>query len=80
MLQNDIRHADAVRHVSVDAGTRTADRADSHGQRPQNGTQAEWRSLRWDYPARRSTNRSTHGGRQYPMTVTQRDTINIRRS
>ena len=41
MLQNDIRRTDAVRHVSVDAGTRTADRADSHGHRPQNGTQAE---------------------------------------
>lgn len=38
MLQNDIRRADAVRHVSVDAGTRTADRADRHGHRPQNGT------------------------------------------
>jgi hypothetical protein len=36
MLQNDIRRADAVRHMSVDAGTRTADRADSHGHRPQN--------------------------------------------
>ena len=36
MLQNDIRGADAVRHMSVDAGTRTADRADSHGHRPQN--------------------------------------------
>jgi hypothetical protein len=36
MLQNDIRRADAVRHVSVDAGTRTADRADGHGHRPQN--------------------------------------------
>ena len=35
-LQNDIRRADAVRHMSVDAGTRTADRADSHGHRPQN--------------------------------------------
>ncbi len=36
MLQNDIRRADAVRHMSVDAGTRTADRTDSHGHRPQN--------------------------------------------
>src|SRR5690349_20911096 len=36
MLPNDIRHADAVRHMSVDAGTWTADRADSHGHRPQN--------------------------------------------
>jgi hypothetical protein len=36
MLQNDIRRADAVRHMSVHAGTRTADRADSHGHRPQN--------------------------------------------
>src|SRR5258705_1782076 len=36
MLQNEIRRADAVRHMSVDAGTRTADRADSHGHRPQN--------------------------------------------
>ena len=36
MLQNDIRRADAVRHTSVDAGTRTANRADSHGYRPQN--------------------------------------------
>ena len=36
MLQNDSRRADAVRHMSVDAGTRTADRADSHGHRPQN--------------------------------------------
>jgi hypothetical protein len=36
MLQNDIRRADAVRHMSVDAGTRAADRADSHGHRPQN--------------------------------------------
>jgi len=37
MLQNDIRRADAVRHMSVDADTRTADCADSHGHRPQNG-------------------------------------------
>jgi hypothetical protein len=36
MLQNDIRRADTVRHMSVDPGTRTADRADSHGHRPQN--------------------------------------------
>ena len=36
MLRNDIRRANAVRHMSVDAGTRTADRADSHGHRPQN--------------------------------------------
>src|ERR1700757_4350017 len=36
MLQNDIRRADAVRHMSMDAGTRTTDRADSHGHRPQN--------------------------------------------
>ncbi len=36
MLQNDIRRADTVRHMSMDAGTRTADRADSHGHRPQN--------------------------------------------
>ena len=37
MLQNDIHRADAVRHMSVNAGTRTADRTDSHGHRPQNG-------------------------------------------
>jgi hypothetical protein len=36
MLRNDIRRAGAVRYMSVDAGTRTADRADSHGHRPQN--------------------------------------------
>jgi hypothetical protein len=36
MLRNDIRRADAVRHTSVDAGTLTADRADSHGHCPQN--------------------------------------------
>ena len=36
MSQNDIHRANAVRHMSVDAGIRTADRADSHGHRPQN--------------------------------------------
>ena len=54
MLQNDIHHAAPVRHVSVDAGTWTADRADSHGHRPQNrltcpNTQGRL-SRRW-YPA-----------------------------
>ena len=54
MLQNDIRRADAVRHMSVDAGTPTAHRMDSHGHRPQNRLtcpNTQGRRSRRRYPA-----------------------------